>query len=49
MFSVISSPTIDYVSSYGNGITNVSFSWVEKGKYNDQSELYDNGFIDIQS
>ena len=41
-----SSETIDYNSSYGNGITTITMSFVEQGKYDNQSDLYDNGLID---
>lgn len=41
-----SSETIDYNGSYGNGITTVTMSFVEQGKYDNQSDLYDNGLID---
>lgn len=42
MCKLISSPTISYVSSYGNGITNVSFTWAEQGQYNVEQDLIDN-------
>ena len=45
MFKLISSPTISYNSSYGNGITTVAFSWVEQGKYNNEEDLRRNNFI----
>lgn len=40
------SENMDYDSSCGNGITTVTISFVEQGKYNNQSDLYDNGLID---
>ena len=42
MCKLISSPTISYVSSYGNGITNVNFTWAEQGQYNVEQDLIDN-------
>ena len=45
MFKLISSPTISYNSSYGNGITTIAFSWVEQGKYNNEEDLRRNNFI----
>lgn len=44
---VANAPTITYVSSYGNGITNVGFTWVEQGKYNDTEDLKRNGFYKV--
>ena len=48
MFSLATSPTVDYVGNYGNGITNIAFSWVECGQYNNQSDLYDNDLSNTQ-
>ena len=31
-----------------SGKTNVSFAWAEQGQYNDQSDLYDNGLIEVE-
>ncbi len=42
-----SSDDISYNSSYGNGVTTVTFSWIEQGKYNNQSDLYRNGLLSI--
>jgi hypothetical protein len=40
-------PTTDFVQVYGNGVTLVTFPWVEQGKYNSQSDLYNNGLISV--
>lgn len=37
------SPKISYNSNFGMGVTRVSFNWVEQGKYDSQSDLYNNG------
>lgn len=42
------SPTISYDSNYGNGIINISLSFVEQGQYDSQSDMYKNGLIDSQ-
>jgi hypothetical protein len=42
------SPTISYDSNYGNGIINISLSFVEQGQYDNQSDMYKNGLIDSQ-
>lgn len=42
------SPNISYNSAYGNGITTVSFDWVEQGKYDNQEEMYENGLVDTR-
>ena len=49
MMREITSPTIDYVSAYGGGITLLGISWVEQGAYNNQSDLYNNGFVNTAS
>lgn len=42
---IIGNPSISYSQAYGNGITNVSFEWVEQGKYDNYTDLYNNGLI----
>lgn len=42
----VNSATSETVDLKSGRIT-VSFNWVEKGSYNNQSDLYDNGLIDI--
>ena len=49
MIRELVSPTIDYVSAYGGGITLLGISWVEQGAYNNQLALYNNGFINTAS
>lgn len=44
-----SSPNINYNSGYGNGIVNISFNFVEQGKYNNQEDMVENGLIDIEN
>lgn len=39
-------PNISYVGNYGNGIVNISFTFVEQGKWNNKTDLYNNEFID---
>lgn len=43
--TTIDSPSISYNSSYGNGITTVSFSFVEQGKYDSQKDMEENNLI----
>lgn len=42
-------PSITYNTSYGNGVAYLTFSFVEQGKYNNQSDMYNNGLIEIES
>lgn len=44
---IVGNPTISYNNNYGMGIANTSFEWVEQGKYDNEDDLYDNGFIEI--
>lgn len=46
MCKVINSPKISYDANWGNGITTVSFDWVEQGKYNSHEDMVDLGFVD---
>jgi hypothetical protein len=39
-------PNISYVGNYGNGIVNISFTFVEQGKWDNKTDLYNNEFID---
>lgn len=43
---ISSSPTISYNNNYGMGVASVSFEWVEQGKYDNENDLYENGFIE---
>lgn len=45
MFRVMGSPTISYNNSFGNGVVNVAFTWVEQGKYDNSDDLVENGFV----
>lgn len=47
MAMIIGNPSVTYNNSYGMGIATVGFEWVEQGKYDNEDDLYDNGFIDI--
>ena len=42
-----SKPNVSYVGNYGNGIANISFTFVEQGKWDNELDLYNNDFIDI--
>ena len=44
MVRVANAPTMTFVNSYGNGIVNVGFTWVEQGNYNNEEDLIKNGF-----
>lgn len=43
----VGSPSVSYTNAYGNGIAQVSASWVEQGKFDNQNDLYYNGLVDI--
>ena len=49
MVREITSPTVDYISNYGNGISVINYSWFEQGQYDNQSDLYKNGFVNTAS
>lgn len=42
---VIDSPTINYNITTTNGITTVTFSWAEQGKYDNEKDLIENDLI----
>lgn len=42
-----SNVTVSYNNNYGMGIASTSFEWTEQGKYDNEDDLYDNGFIEI--
>ena len=44
---VINSPQISYDANWGNGITTISFDWVEQGKYNNYEDMTELGLIDV--
>ena len=43
---VINSPQISYDANWGNGVTTISFDWVEQTKYNDSEGMVDVGLFD---
>ena len=47
LFCITGNPSISYNNNYGMGIASVSFDWTEQGKYDNEDDLYDNGFIEI--
>ena len=49
IIKVINSPQISYDSNWGNGITTISFDWVEQAKYNDYESMAELGLLDIVS
>ena len=44
---VIGNPSISYNNNYGMGVVNVTFEWIEQGRYNNEDDLYQNGFIEM--
>ena len=42
---VINSPQISYDANWGNGITTISFDWVEQAQYNNYDEMLETGII----
>lgn len=44
---IVGNPSVSYNNSYGMGIANVSFEWVEQGKYDNEEDLKNNGLIEI--
>ena len=46
IIKVINSPQISYDANWGNGITTISFDWVEQGKYNNNSDMVELGLFD---
>ena len=49
IIKVINSPQISYDGNWGNGITTISFDWVEQAKYNDYESMTELGLLDIVS
>lgn len=45
----LGSPQVTYNNSYGNGVAYVSANWVEQGEFDNQSDLYNNGLVDVLS
>ena len=48
LLCITGNPSISYNNNYGMGIASVSFEWTEQGKYDNEDDLYDNGFIEIE-
>ena len=46
ILKVVNSPQISYDGNWGNGITTISFDWVEQGKYNDYDSMLELGLFD---
>jgi len=46
ILKVINSPQISYDGNWGNGITTISFDWVEQTKYNDYEGMLELGLFD---
>ena len=44
---IIGNPSISYNNNYGMGVVNVTFEWIEQGRYNNEDDLYQNGFIEM--
>ena len=42
---VSDSPNVSYNESYGNGIANIGFSFVEQGKYDNEEDMINNGML----
>ena len=47
IIKVINSPQISYDANWGNGITTISFDWVEQCKYNDYEKMLELGLFDV--
>lgn len=45
---ITGNPSITYNNNYGMGVASTSFEWAEQGKYDNEDDLYDNGFIEIE-
>ena len=42
---IVDNPMVSYVNEYGMGVTNISFNWIEQGKYDNEEDLIRNGLI----
>ena len=45
LMKISSSPTLSYSTTYTNGIVNISFNFVEQGKYDNEQDLIRNGLM----
>lgn len=43
---IVGDPTMTFDQNYGNGMGNISFSFVEQGKWDNQQDLYELGIVD---
>ena len=48
MVYITGNPSISYNNNYGMGIGQTTFEWMEQGKYDNEDDLYNNGFIEIK-
>lgn len=44
---IVGNPNVTYNVNMGMGVASTSFEWVEQGKYDNEDDLYNNGFIEI--
>lgn len=44
---VTDNPSVTYNNSYGGGIVNISFNYVEQGEWNNKQDMIDNGLSDL--
>lgn len=44
---ITGNPNVTYNNNYGMGIAQTTFEWTEQGKYDNEQDLYNNGFIEI--
>lgn len=47
LVGIVGDISTSYNNSFGMGVQDVSFNWVEQGKYDNQSDLYRNGLTTI--
>lgn len=45
LVQIMENPTVSYNNSYGMGKVNISFNWVEQGKYDNEYDLKENDLI----
>lgn len=43
---IYGNPSISYDNRYGMGVGKVNFEWIEQGKYDNEEDLLENGFIE---
>ena len=47
LVKIVGDISTSYNNSYGMGVMDTSFSWVEQGQYDNQEDLYRNGLTTI--